>query len=245
MARSAPSRWPRRRRTARRCCSGRPGRSSVGKNLYPKLGYDPAKDLTPIAIISRVPFVVVVHPERPYKSIAELVAAAKAKPNSIAYGSAGNGTPQHIIAEMFKQATDTELSHIPYKGSAPATVDLLGNQIAVMFDNPGPLVQHIKAGRLRPLAQTGPTRTAAMPDVPTMQEAGLKGFVATPWYGVIAPGNLPGPIAERLNREINAALRKPEVVAQLREAGLTTSLMSLAESKAFLAEEARKWGDAA
>ncbi len=224
---------------------GATGPVSVGKSLYPKLAYDPAKDLTPLAIISRVPFVVVVHPERPYRTLAELIAAAKAKPNSIAYGSAGPGTPQHIIGEMFKQATDTDLSHIPYKGSAPATVDLLGNQIAVMFDNPGPLVQHIKSGRLRALAQTGPTRTAGMPDVPTMQEAGLKNFVATPWYGVMAPGNLPAPIAERLNREINAALRKPDVVAQLREAGLTTSLMSLAETRAFLTEEARKWGEAA
>jgi tripartite-type tricarboxylate transporter receptor subunit TctC len=224
---------------------GATGPVSVGKALYPKLPYDPAKDLTPVAIISRVPFVVVAHPSQPFKTIQDVIAAAKAKPNEVTYGSAGNGTPQHIIGEMFKQATGTELSHIPYKGSAPATVDLLSNQIAIMFDNPGPLVQHIKGGRLKALAQTGPTRLEALPNVPTMMEAGLKDFVATPWYGIMAPGNLPAPIAERLNKEINAALRKPDVVAKLADAGLTTSLMSLAEAKAFLAGEAKKWGDAA
>ena len=224
---------------------GATGPVSVGKALYPKLPYDPAKDLTPIAVITRVPFVVVSHPNEPYKTISDLIAAAKAKPNTITYGSAGNGTPQHIIGEMFKQATNTELLHVPYKGSAPATTDLLGNQIAIMFDNPGPLVQHVKAGRLKVLAQTGSERLAAFPDVPTMQEAGVKGFVATPWYGIMAPGNLPAGIAERLNKEINAALVKPEMVAQLKEAGLTASSMSLGEAKSFMTEEAKKWGEAA
>lgn len=224
---------------------GATGPVSVGKALYPKLPYDPAKDLTPIAVITRVPFVVVSHPNEPYKTISDLIAAAKAKPNTITYGSAGNGTPQHIIGEMFKQATNTELLHIPYKGSAPATTDLLGNQIAIMFDNPGPLVQHVKVGRLKVLAQTGSERLAAFPDVPTMQEAGVKGFVATPWYGIMAPGNLPAGIAEKLNKEINAALVKPEVVAQLKEAGLTASNMSLGEAKSFMTDEAKKWGEAA
>lgn len=224
---------------------GATGPVSVGKALYPKLPYDPAKDLTPIAVISRVAFVMVAHPNEPYKTINDLIAAAKAKPNTITYGSAGNGTPQHIIGEMFKQATNTDLLHVPYKGSAPATTDLLGNQIAIMFDNPGPLVQHVKAGRLKVLAQTGSERLAAFPDVPTMQEAGVKDFVATPWYGIMAPGNLPAGIAEKLNKEINAALVKPEVVAQLKEAGLSASNMSLGEAKTFLAIEARKWGEAA
>lgn len=224
---------------------GATGPVSVGKALYPKLPYDPAKDLTPIALISRVPFVVVAHPDQPFKNIAEIVAAAKAKPNSITYGSAGNGTPQHIIGEMFKQATNTELTHVPYRGSAPATIDLLGNQVAIMFDNPGPLVQHIKTGRLKALAQTGPTRSAAFPDVPTMSEAGLKGFVATPWYGIMGPANMPPAISERLNKEINALLGKPDVLAALAEAGLTTSLMSLKEMRTFLDGESIKWGDAA
>ena len=224
---------------------GATGPVSVGKALYPKLTYDPAKDLTPIALISRVPFVVVAHPDQPFKNIAEIVAAAKAKPNSITYGSAGNGTPQHIIGEMFKQATNTELTHVPYRGSAPATIDLLGNQVAIMFDNPGPLVQHIKTGRLKALAQTGPIRSAAFPDVPTMSEAGLKGFVATPWYGIMGPANMPPAIAEKLNKEINALLGKPDVLATLAEAGLTTSLMSLKEMRTFLDGESIKWGDAA
>ena len=224
---------------------GATGPVSVGKALYPKLPYDPATDLTPIAVLTRVPFVVVAHPSQPFKTVNDLIAAAKAKPGSITYGSAGNGTPQHIIGEMFKQATNTELLHVPYKGSAPATTDLLGNQIAVMFDNPGPLVQHIKAGRLKVLAQTGAERLEALPDVPSMQEAGVQGFVATPWYGIMAPANLPAGVAEKLNKEINAALAKPQVAAQLKDAGLTASSMSLAEAKTFMAGEASKWGDAA
>lgn len=224
---------------------GATGPVSVGKALYPKLPYDPANDLTPIAVLTRVPFVVVAHPNEPFKTVADLIAAAKARPNSITYGSAGNGTPQHIIGEMFKQATNTELLHVPYKGSAPATTDLLGNQIAVMFDNPGPLVQHVKAGRLKVLAQTGSERLEAFPDVPTMQEAGVKGFVVTPWYGIMAPANLPAGVAEKLNKEINAALVKPQVVAQLKDAGLTASTMSLGEAKTFMAAEAKKWGEAA
>ena len=223
---------------------GATGPVSVGKALYPQLRYDPAKDLTPLAIISRVPFVVVVHPDQPYKSVADLIAAAKAKPNSIAYASAGNGTPQHIIGEMFKQTANVQLLHIPYKGSAPATTDLLGNQVPLMFDNPGPLVQHIRSGKLRVLAQTGERRVAALPDTPTLREAGLPGLVAAPWYGIMGPGNMPPLIAEKLNKEINAVLRRPDIVARLQEMGLVATPMSLVEAKQFLTSEAKIWGDA-
>lgn len=223
---------------------GATGPVSVGKALYPQLRYDPAKDLTPIAIITRVPFVVVVHPDQPYKNVAELIAAAKAKPNSIAYGSAGNGTPQHIIGEMFKQSTNVQLLHVPYKGSAPATTDLLGNQVPLMFDNPGPLMQHIRTGKLRALAQTGERRSAALPDVPTLREAGVLGLVAAPWYGIMGPGNMPAATAEKLNKEINAVLRRPDVIARMQEMGLVATPMSLAETKQFLTIEAKVWGDA-
>lgn len=223
---------------------GATGPVSVGKALYPQLRYDPAKDLTPIAIITRVPFVVVVHPDTPYKSVADIIAAAKSNPNGIVYGSAGNGTPQHIIGEMFKQTTNTQLLHVPYKGSAPATTDLLGNQVPLMFDNPGPLMQHIKAGKLRVLAQTGDKRSPALPDVPTLRELGFTGLVAAPWYGILGPGNMPPAIAEKLNKEINAVLRRPDVVARMQEMGLVASQMSLAETKQFLSNEAKIWGDA-
>lgn len=223
---------------------GATGPVSVGKALYPKLGYEPSRDLTPLAIISRVPFVVVVHPDQPYRNVADLVAAARAKPNSIMYGSAGNGTPQHIIGEMFKQSANVQLTHVPYKGSAPATNDLLGNQIPLMFDNPGPLVQHIKAGKLRALAQTGEQRASSMPDIPTLRELGYKDMVAAPWYGIMGPGNMPSAISERLNKEINAVLQRPDIVERLTAAGLTTSIMSLDQAKTFLAGEARQWGEA-
>ena len=223
---------------------GATGPVSVGKALYTQLRYDPAKDLTPIAIITRVPFVVVVHPDQPYKTIADLVTAAKAKPNDIVYGSAGNGTPQHIIGEMFKQSTNVQLMHVPYKGSAPATTDLLGNQVPLMFDNPGPLMQHIRNGKLRALAQTGERRSAALPDVPTMREAGVTGLVAAPWYGIMGPANLPPPITDKLNKEINAVLRRPDVIARMQEMGLVPTPMSLPEVRQFLTNEAKVWGDA-
>jgi len=223
---------------------GATGPVSVGKALYTQLRYDPAKDLTPIAIITRVPFVVVVHPDQPYKTIADLVAAAKAKPNDIVYGSAGNGTPQHIIGEMFKQSTNVQLMHVPYKGSAPATTDLLGNQVPLMFDNPGPLMQHIRNGKLRALAQTGERRSAALPDVPTMREAGVTGLIAAPWYGIMGPANMPPPITEKLNKEINAILRRPDVIARMQEMGLVPTPMSLPEVRQFLTNEAKVWGDA-
>lgn len=223
---------------------GATGPVSVGKALYPQLRYDPATDLTPLAIITRVPFVVVVHPDQPYKNIADLIAAAKAKPNSIAYGSAGNGTPQHIIGEMFKQSANVQLIHIPYKGSAPATTDLLGNQVPLMFDNPGPLMQHIRNGKLRVLAQTGDRRSAALSDVPTLRELGFTGLVAAPWYGIMGPGNMPPAIAEKLNKEINAVLRRPDIIARMQEMGLVATPMSLAETKQFLTNEAKVWGEA-
>jgi hypothetical protein len=223
---------------------GATGPVSVGKALYTQLRYDPAKDLTPIAIITRVPFVVVVHPDQPYKTIADLVAAAKAKPNDIVYGSAGNGTPQHIIGEMFKQSTNVQLMHVPYKGSAPATTDLLGNQVPLMFDNPGPLMQHIRNGKLRALAQTGERRSTALPDVPTMREAGVTGLIAAPWYGIMGPANMPPPITEKLNKEINAILRRPDVIARMQEMGLVPTPMSLPEVRQFLTNEAKVWGDA-
>lgn len=223
---------------------GATGPVSVGKALYPQLRYDPATDLTPLAIITRVPFVVVVHPDQPYKNIADLIAAAKAKPNSIAYGSAGNGTPQHIIGEMFKQSANVQLLHIPYKGSAPATTDLLGNQVPLMFDNPGPLMQHIRNGKLRVLAQTGDRRSAALSDVPTLRELGFTGLVAAPWYGIMGPGNMPPAIAEKLNKEINAVLRRPDIIARMQEMGLVATPMSLAETKQFLTNEAKVWGEA-
>jgi tripartite-type tricarboxylate transporter receptor subunit TctC len=223
---------------------GATGPVSVGKALYPQLRYDPAKDLTPLAIITRVPFVVVVHPDQPYKSVAELIAAAKAKPNTIPYGSAGNGTPQHIIGEMFKQSANVQLLHVPYKGSAPATTDLLGNQVPLMFDNPGPLMQHIRNGKLRALAQTGDKRSAALPDVPTLREAGIAGLVAAPWYGIMGPGNMPPAIAEKLNKEINAVLRRPDVITRMQEMGLIATPMSLADTRQFLTSEAKIWGDA-
>lgn len=155
---------------------GATGPVSVGKALYPQLNYDPAADLVPVAILSRVPFVIVANPKRGFTHVGDLLTAAKAKPQEVTYGSAGNGTPQHIIGEMFKQATGAQLTHVPYKGSAPANADLLGNQIAIMFDNPGPLVQHITGKRLVALAQTGAERLAVLPDVPTMRELGSPRF---------------------------------------------------------------------
>lgn len=225
---------------------GATGPISVGKELYPDLPYDPGRDFKPIAMIGLAPFIVVTNKEQRFKTIGELVAATKQdKAEPVTYGSAGNGTPQHIIGEMFKQATGAQLAHVPYRGSAPAIQDLLGNHIKLMFDNPVNLVGHIKSGRLIPLAQTGAKRLPVIADVPTLSEAGLTGFVATPWYGILAPAGIPADVAQRLNSEINSLLRKPDIVAKLAELGLESTPMSLEELDTFLGKEAIKWGEAA
>jgi tripartite-type tricarboxylate transporter receptor subunit TctC len=192
---------------------------TIASSVYKKLPYDFQKDLLPITTIALVPNVLVVNPATPAKNVAELVALLKAKPGAYSYGSNGNGTAQHLIGTQFQIATGTEMAHIPYKGSGPLATDLLGGQIAMSFDTVTPVLQHIKAGKLRPLAVTTARRSSALPDVPTLDEAGLKGFNIGTWFGVLAPAGTPKELVARLNTEMVKIIRSPEFRKRMEEIG--------------------------
>ena len=192
---------------------------TIATSVYKKLPYDFQKDLTPVSTVALVPNVLVVNPGVPAKNVAELLALAKAQPGKLAYGSNGNGTGQHLIGAQFEAMGGVEMLHVPYKGSGPLTTDLLGGQIAMSFDTITPVLPHIKAGKLRALAITTNKRSAALPDVPTLDEAGLKGFNLGTWFGVLAPAGTPQPIVERVNKEIVRIVNLPDFKKRMEEIG--------------------------
>jgi tripartite-type tricarboxylate transporter receptor subunit TctC len=192
---------------------------TIASSVYKKLPYDFQKDLAPITQIALVPNVLVVNAATPAKNVAELVAMLKGKPGQYTYGSNGNGTAQHLIGTQFENLTGTEVSHIPYKGSGPLATDLLGGQITMSFDTVTPVLQHIKSGKLRALAVTTAKRSSALPDVPTLEEAGLKGFNIGTWFGVLAPAATPKDIVARLNAEMVKVIKSPEFRKRMEEIG--------------------------
>jgi tripartite-type tricarboxylate transporter receptor subunit TctC len=192
---------------------------TIATSVYRKLPYDFGKDLAPVTTVALVPNVLVVNAGTPAKSVAELVAMAKAQPGQVTYGSNGNGTAQHLIGTQFQKSTGTELIHVPYKGSGPLTTDLIGGQITMSFDTITPVLPHIKAGKLRPLAVTTGKRSAALPEVPTLAEAGLKGFDIGTWFGVLAPAGTPKDVVARLNAEMVKVIRSDEFRQRMAEIG--------------------------
>jgi tripartite-type tricarboxylate transporter receptor subunit TctC len=192
---------------------------TIASSVYKKLPYDFQKDFAPITTVALVPNVLVVNASTPAKTVAELVAMVKAQPGKFNYGSNGNGTAQHLIGTQFENITGTDLVHIPYKGSGPLATDLLGGQITMSFDTVTPVLQHIKSGKLRALAVTTGKRSSALPDVPTLEEAGLKGFNIGTWFGVLAPAATPKDIVTRLNTEMVKAIRSPEFRKRMEEIG--------------------------
>src|SRR6184192_2663258 len=183
----------------------------VNPVLYSNVTYDPLKDLVPVAQCAVYQYALVTRSDSPYKTIADLVAAARAKPGGLAYGSTGIGGGNHLAAELFGLATGTRFNHIPYKGSAPALADLLGGQLAFMFDTVITSVPHVRAGKLRAFAVSSAKRASSLPEVPTMQEAGFAGFDMSQWQGVLAPAGTPRPVVQRLNAEIVKAMHAPDV----------------------------------
>lgn len=192
---------------------------TIASSVYKKLPYDFQKDLAPITTIALVPNVLVVNAATPAKNVAELVALLKAKPGAYNYGSNGNGTAQHLIGTQFQNLTGAELAHIPYKGSGPLATDLLGGQVTMSFDTVTPVLPHIKAGKLRALAVTTAKRSSALPEVPTLDEAGLKGFNIGTWFGVLAPAATPRDILVRLNTEMVKVIQSPEFRTRMEEIG--------------------------
>jgi tripartite-type tricarboxylate transporter receptor subunit TctC len=192
---------------------------TIATSVYKKLPYDFQRDLTPVTMIALVPNVLVVNANNPAKTVADLVKQAKAEPGKLSFGSNGNGTAQHLIGTQFENLTGTEIMHIPYKGSGPLVTDLIGGQITMSFDTITPVLPHIKSGKLRPLAVTTAKRAAALPDVPTLDEAGVKGIDTGTWFGVLAPAATPKDIVARLNAEMVKAIHSPDFKQRMAEIG--------------------------
>ena len=215
--------------------------NAINATLFDKLSFNFIRDIAPVASIARVPHVMEVHPSFPAKKVPEFIAYAKANPGKVSFASAGNGSVAHVTGELFKMMTGVNMLHIPYRGAAPALTDLLGGQVHVMFDNMPSSIEHIRAGRLRPLAVTSTTRLEELPDIPTMGEF-VPGFETSAWGGIGAPRDTPTEIVDKLNREINAALTDPKMKARFADLGGTVLALSPAEYGRRIAEETEKWG---
>jgi len=189
-------------------------------SLSPQAKIDPLRDFTPVAYAGFTPNILVVNTATPYKTVKDLIEAARAKPGSIAYASTGNGTSNHLSMELFKAMAGVDLTHIPYKGSAPAVTDLIGGQVQALFDNTPNVLPQIKAGKLRALAVTSAKRFALVPDLPTMAEAGVPGYEVSVWFGTVAPAGTPREVVQKINTEINRILALPEVKERFSGAGI-------------------------
>ena len=214
---------------------------AISATLYPKLPFDPIADFVPITLIGREPGVIVVNPALPVTTLRELVAYAKERPGQLDYASSGNGSGQHLFAAQLASMTGIKLNHVPYKGSAQATADLLGGQVMMSIPGTAGMVGHIKTGKLRALAVTGATRSPQLPDVPTVIEAGVPGYEAYVWMGLLAPKGTPASIVDRIQREVIAALAVPQVKNALTAAGIEIVGSTPAEFGAFFREEKDRW----
>jgi tripartite-type tricarboxylate transporter receptor subunit TctC len=218
-----------------------PAPFTIVPSLIAKLPYDPARDFEPITLINTTPLVVVVHPGVPAKSIQELIALAKRKPGMLNYGSSGNGGSNHLAGELFNAMAGVKMVHIPYKGNAPALADLVGGHVDVVFNGLTSAMPLIKSGKLRPLAVTSLTRAGSLPELPTLDELGLKGFQAVAWNGLTAPARTPREVVARINADVLKVVRSPELLERLRNEGSDPVGSAVAEYAAFLREEITKW----
>jgi tripartite-type tricarboxylate transporter receptor subunit TctC len=214
---------------------------AISATLYTKLPFDPIEDFAPITLIGREPGVLVVNPALPAKTLQELVAYAKERPGQLDYASSGNGSGQHLFAALLASSTGMKLNHVPYKGSAQATTDLLGGQVMMSIPGTAGMVGHIKAGKLRALAVTGATRSPQLPDVPTMMESGVPGYEAYVWMGLFAPKGTPAAIIDKIQREVVAVLAAPEVKTYMATAGIEIVGSTPAEFGKFFRLEKDLW----
>ena len=219
---------------------GSVGPLSIAPHLT-KVGYDPQKDLAPLTMGMNFPNVLVVPASLGVKSFAELIALAKARPGQLNFGSTGVASASHLAGELFNAMAGTDIVHIPFKGGAPALNELLGGRLSMYFATMSTAGPHIASGKLVPLATTGLTRAPFLPDLPTVDEAGLKGFTATNWYAFVAPGRTPTPVLERWNQELVKALKAPEVANELNRAGLLPAPGTRDELARTIADESRIW----
>lgn len=221
---------------------GTVGTHAINASLYKKMPFDPVKDFAPLTRVANVPNLLVANPAQPYKSVKDLIAYAKANPGKVNFGSSGNGSSIHLSGELFKSLAKVDMQHVPYKGSAPAVTDLLGNQIGIMFDNMPSAIQHVRSGSLVPLAVTTAKRSPELPNVPTIAEAGVPGYEATSWFGMFAPAGTPAPVLAKLNAAIVKVLAQPDVKKKINEQGAEVYSETPEQFAAFIQAESVKWG---
>jgi tripartite-type tricarboxylate transporter receptor subunit TctC len=217
---------------------------TINPALYARLSYDLEKDFVPIGMLGSAPLVLVVHPSLPVKTLAEFIAFAKSHPGQVHYGSSGNGSTPHLAAELFRSQVGIRLVHVPYKGSPQAVTDLVGGQVGMMMAAPSTVMPNARAGRLRALAVASATRSAAAAEVPTMAEAGVPGFEAGTWFGMLAPAGTSPEIVNRVSRELVAALRHQDVRERFAAQGMDPRTATPAEFGTFMRNEIAKWGKA-
>ena len=214
---------------------------ALSASLYETPPFDPSADFAPISLLVTVPNVLLVNPQFPASTVAELIAKLKAEPETHAYASSGNGTPLHLSGELFKSMTGTEMVHVPYQGSGPALVDALSGAVPIIFDNLPSATEHMKAGTLRPLAVTTLERAASFPGVPTMDEAGVKGYETNTWNALFAPAGTPPEVIAKLNEAAVAAVNDPAVKERLAEVGATVVGSTAEELATHVSSEVARW----
>lgn len=217
------------------------GNMTVNPSLYAKLPYDPVADFVPVAMLATYPFMAVVNNDLPVKSIKELIAYLKSKPGQIDYASAGNGTGQHLAPELFKMMTGTDMSHIAYRGAQPAYQDVISGRVPVFFDNMSTAMSLAKGGKVRALAVTSKKRSPLMPELPTIDEAGVPGYEYHTWFGLWAPKGTPQPVIEKLNAEVVKALADPVVRQRIADGAGEPATMALKDIEPFMQAEIAKW----
>jgi len=222
---------------------GQTSNLAINPTLHRNLSYDPVRDLAPVALMVSAPVILVTSDKRPFKSVAEVVAAAKAKPGQLSYATPGNGTVAHLTAELFQRAAGIQLSHIPYKGASQAMTDLMGGQVDLYLSSVPSAIGQIKGGKLRALAVTGAKRSAELPEVPAIAESGYKGFDVTTWYGLLVPAGTPQTVVKLLNSEVNQVLRQPDVRSRLTAEGGDVLGGTPGEFAAVLKADLARWAE--
>ena len=221
---------------------GTVGTHAINAALYAKMPFDHVKDFAPLSRVANVPNLLVAHPSQPFKTVPEMIAYAKANPGIIYFGSPGNGSSPHLSGELFKSLAKVDMVHVPYKGSAPAVSDLLGNQISIMFDNLPSVIPHVRSGKLRAIAISTAKRSPELPDVPTIAEAGVPGYEAMSWFGMFAPAATPKPVLDKISAALAKVLGNPEVQKKIAAQGGEAVNETPAQFAAFIRSETTKWG---
>lgn len=221
---------------------GQTSNLAINPSLYSKLPYDPVNDLAPIGLIGNAPLLLVVAADSPYRTLAQVVAAAKAKPESLNYATSGNGTVAHLATELFQREAGIKLTHVPYKGAAQGLTDLIGGQVQLYMSSVPTLLPHVKNGKLRAIAVTSAKRTDELPQVPTVAESGYKGFEAVTWFGLLGPAKMPASVVAMANTELNKALTSPDLRKKLEDQGLDVTPGTSEQFGKLIRADIAKWG---